>query len=352
MAGGEVGDFNFNETTGLINIPVARVAPAGSVQLSLGAHAIGGKGSPFGIDVDDKFFDNDGTVRLIAGLPGRVEVSIMGLHGGIFKNNQYVFGAKWLAVPDAPDHPAFAVGIQSINNSPQPNNPHPASFDTPSAFGVVSHSIPLNDSGMALDLHAGLGTGRLRNGFAGGELHFTPQFSMVGEYDGTVESAGFRFTPSTRFEILTTAQFQDKVKFGFLLSYRFGPTEPEDEIDQQLDTVPPDPSAGSVKVVTPEELKSLPAPPAPAPPEPQSMQPDPGPTVESLEADPGPVAVGEPAATTIPSPRYAPAVGEALVIRPAPTAESMQRVVDSNLGSQNVLRKRDRILQLPMRKRQ
>lgn len=387
FAGGEVGDFNFNETTGLINIPVARVAPAGSVQLSLGAHAIGGKGTPLGLDVDDLFFGNDGTVRLIAGLPGRVEVSVMGLHGGVFRNNRYIFGAKWLAVPDAPDHPAFAIGVQSLNTGPEPNNPHPTSFDTPSVFGVVSHSFPLNDSGMALDLHAGIGTGRLRNGFAGGEFHVTPEFSVVGETDGTIESAGFRFTPSTRFEILTTAQFQDKVRFGFLLSYRFGPTETEDEIAEELDAVPTDPNAGTTRIVTPEELKSTPPPPpAPEPgslhdaPEPVSMSPVPVPVaptraqgaapdrtypvapveastpveVPAAPVEEAPVAltpVPAAAPVAIPGPRYAPAVGEAITIRPAPTSQSAERVVNQVPNSKMPLRKRDRILQLPMRKR-
>ena len=364
FAGGEVGDYNFNETTGLINIPVARVAPAGSVQLSLGAHNIGGKGTPFGIDVDDLFFDNDGTARLIAGLPGRVEISVMPLHGGVFKNNHYIFGAKWLAVPDAPDHPAFAIGVQSLNSVPQPNNPHPASFDTPSAFGVVSHSFPINDSGMALDLHAGIGTGRLRNGFAGGEFHVTPQFSVVGETDGTIESAGFRFTPSTRFEILTTAQFQDKVRFGFLLSYRFGPTETEDDVAEQLEAVPDNPDAGTTKVVTPEELKQQP--PAPAP---QSAAPAPAPapvaaaqpseTVvqfsqpETAPAAPQPVAMApeQRPEDLIPAPRYAPAVGEALVVRPAPSAASAERITRMTPSTRTPLKKRDRILQLPMRKR-
>ncbi|MCE7871495.1 hypothetical protein DYH09_14100, partial [bacterium CPR1] len=50
---GEVGDFNFNETTGLINIPVAKVAPGGSVQINIGTYATGGQPSPVGLDIDE-----------------------------------------------------------------------------------------------------------------------------------------------------------------------------------------------------------------------------------------------------------------------------------------------------------
>jgi hypothetical protein len=311
FAGGETGDFDFNETTGLINIPVARVAPAGSVQLSIGAQNIGGTGSPFGIDIDDKFVDTDGTVRAIGGLPGRVEVSVMGLHGGILTNNTFLLGAKWLAVPDAPDHPAFDVGIQSIGVGPDANNPHPTSFDTPSAFGVVSHSFPLNDEGMALDLHGGIGTGRLRDGFAGAEFHFNPVVSAIGEYDGTLGNFGLRFNPTNRFEILTTAQVSSKFStgYGFLLSYRFGPTEDGDVVDEELYAVPEDLTAGTVRVVLPEEANKMQWPAPSAAPVPTAAP------VGPVVAAPVPVTkvVVEPAPVVV-----APAPMEPVVVAPAP----------------------------------
>ncbi len=233
-ADGAVGDFNFNETTGLINIPVARVVPAGGVQLSVNSMILPGAPTPVGIDFDEPF-NNDGSIKVVGGLPGRVEISAMALHGGFFRNNRHVFGVKWLAVEDAPNHPGFAVGVQSLNSAPQDSNPHPARFDDPSFFGVVSHSFPINESGMALDLHAGMGTGRLNRGFAGGEFHFTPNFSIMGETDGTIESAGFRFTVSPRFQFMTTAQFQEKVRFGFQLSYNFGPTVDPDPVAEEYE---------------------------------------------------------------------------------------------------------------------
>ncbi|MEW6277009.1 MAG: hypothetical protein AB1758_00200 [Candidatus Eremiobacterota bacterium] len=262
-AGGAVGDFNFNETTGLINIPVARVAPAGSVQLAIGIHDIGNGNAASSLDIDEFGVGTDGNGRIIAGLPGRVEVSIMPLHGGYFRNNHYVFGVKWLAVPDAPDHPAFAVGVQSLN-SDAPESPavparkqnDPAHFDVPSFFGVVSHSLPLNDSGMALDLHAGLGTGRLRNGFAGGEFHLNPVVSVLGETDGTVQSAGLRFQPSRRFEIMTVAQFghPDYTRYGVQFAYRFGPTEEPDHTAEDYEANLVEPQKYEVRTVTPDQL--------------------------------------------------------------------------------------------------
>ncbi len=258
-ADGAVGDFNFNETTGLINIPVARVVPAGGVQLSVNSMILPGAPTPVGIDFDEPF-NNDGSIKVVGGLPGRVEISAMALHGGFFKNNRHVFGVKWLAVEDAPNHPGFAVGVQSLNSAPQDSNPHPERFNDPSFFGVVSHSFPINDSGMALDLHAGMGTGRLNRGFAGGEFHVTPNFSIMGETDGTIESAGFRFTVSPRFQFMTTAQFQEKVRFGFQLSYNFGPTVDPDPVAEEYEgpTDPIEEPAQPGSQQAPEGVQPLP----------------------------------------------------------------------------------------------
>ncbi len=233
---GEVGDFNFNETTGLINIPVAKVAPGGSVQINIGTYATGGQPSPVGLDIDE-FFANDGSIRLVGGINDRVELSAMALHGGVFMNNRWLFGAKWLVLPDAPDHPAFAVGVQSLNAGTTNSQPVPPHFLDPSVFGVVSHSFPLNDSGMALDLHGGIGTGRLRNGFLGGEFHVVPQFSLIGETDGTIRSAGLKFSPNNRFDILTSVQFQRQETFlGFQLSYRIGSAEAGDDVAEEYES--------------------------------------------------------------------------------------------------------------------
>ncbi len=337
-AGGEVGDFNFNETTGLINIPVARVVPAGSVQLSLGAHDLDNGQGPTGIDADDALLGNDGNARLIAGLPGRVEISVMALHGGFFKNNHYVFGAKWLAIPDGPDHPGFAIGVQSLNNTPQVNNPHPAHFDTPSAFGVVSHSFPLNDSGMALDLHAGIGTGRLRDGFAGGEFHLIPELSLVGETDGTIESVGFRVTPGKRFQLLASAQLQDPIRYGVMISYLFGPTEDEDEVAETYENPPPaDPKAGTTRVVPPQELEPNPEP----APEPGSGSPQKG------EPSPEPEATAPLPANEV---RAVVAVAPAVVAppEPSPVARTPEKV--ATVQPMRLL-KRDRMLRMPLQRR-
>lgn len=237
FANGDVGDFNFNETTGLINIPAARVAPEWSLQLSPQFQGVGrtlsgpnGYKGPAGFkDLDDSFGGNDGSFRGILGLPGRVELSAMALHGNV---NSLVFGGKWLAIEDADDHPAFAVGVQSIRTHLDEVRAHPANFDDPSFFGVVGHTFKLNDDGLALELQVGWGSGRLKNGFVGGEVHITKNVSLIGEYDGTIRSAAIRITPHPRWEIMPAVQFQSnqQVHVGLSVSYRIfndGVAEPE-----------------------------------------------------------------------------------------------------------------------------
>ncbi len=311
FADGAVGDYNYNETTGLINIPVARVQPAGGIQVSIGASHLGSGGKPTGIDFDEIFGGNDGTIKFIGGLPGNVEVSAMALHGGVFANNRWVFGAKWLAVPDGEDHPGFAIGVQSLNSGPVNGVSPPPGFGTPSAFGVVSHGFKLNDDGLGLDLHAGIGTGRLRRGFAGGELHFTPNFSIMGETDGTIESAGFRFTVNNRFDFMTVAQFQDPVRFGFLFNYRFGVTD-DAEMDgpivrEEDEYAPSGPPAGPTdpgpddwdeKVPPPPpETTSIPQPLSTAPPIPEPVAAPPKAILPEPTASPQTLTVPERAPT-------------------------------------------------------
>jgi hypothetical protein len=232
-AGGKVGDFNFNETTGLINIPVARVQPTGSIQASVQAQDIG-RGKPESlagtslqnVNLDDAFVRNDGSFRVIWGAAKNIEVSGMLLHGGLHRS---IYGFKWLAVPGGDRKIAFAVGAQSIgmkneNNLSTGGAREPLNFTKPGVFGVASYTTPLNDTGMSLDLHAGIGTQRLKNPFGGVEFHFSPQISVIGEHDGTINSVGMRLTPDRRWDVLFAAQLQKQTRFGLALSYRFGNT--------------------------------------------------------------------------------------------------------------------------------
>ena len=283
-ANGDVGDFNFNETTGLINIPAALVAPEWSLQISPQFQGLGRTlsqpgstaGRGFG-DLDDSFSGNDGSFRGIIGLPGRVELSITALHGNI---NTLVYGAKWLAIPDSEDFPGFAIGVQSVGAHPDVARPHPSHFDTPSYFGVFGHRWDLNDDGMGVELHGGWGTGRLNRGFVGTEFHFDKMFSLIGEYDGTIESAALRIKPDDRWEVMPALQFQshNQVHVGLSVSYRFGNTGKEDEKPSEEFVSPggtvQTPAEPSAPVVAPPAQVVEPTPP-PVPPvaEPKVRQP-------------------------------------------------------------------------------
>lgn len=227
---GDVGNFNFNETTGLINIPIARVAKAATIKFSAQMAAFNRAGNGAGgttgrgiNDIDDGLFSSDGSFRGIFGLGKGLEASYYVLNGSANPTDA-TYGFKWLAVEGTDEHPGFAVGVQSLNAGTRPSNPHPTHFNPASFFGVMSHSFALDDDGKAIDLHAGIGTGRLRNGFFGMEFHFNDQWSVMAEHDGTIQSVGLRIVPHERVEVMPVLQFQhnNQVHVGLNLSYTVG----------------------------------------------------------------------------------------------------------------------------------
>ena len=206
-AKGEVGDFNYNETTGIINIPAARVAPAGSFQWTEQIQALmrGQRDFSYNPSDYDDFLYNDGDTKFLWGAGGGLEFSLMLLHAG---TQAPVFGVKWEAVADAEDHPAFAIGAQSLDVRPQPVNPHPPQWDHGTFFGVLGHWFPLNEDGMGFELQAGIGTGRLAHGFFGGQFHFSRELALAAEYDGTIKSAAIKWYPNDRWMLMSAVQFQ------------------------------------------------------------------------------------------------------------------------------------------------
>jgi hypothetical protein len=233
-----VGDLSYNETTGIINTPAAKVMPAGGIQLGVEwqdmafpgtgfytSHATG----PEPLDGGNALFDNAGDTHGIWGIGHNIELSVENLHAGI---NSPIFGGKWLAVDDDADHPAFAIGVQSIDLKAQNgitsqySYSHPAFFDHPSVFGVVGHTFVLNDNDMTLELDGGIGTGRLRNGFAGAELHFNKWLALATDNDGNIESTALKFYPSDRFEIWLDMQSQVPYRYGASIRYTLGATKP------------------------------------------------------------------------------------------------------------------------------
>jgi hypothetical protein len=232
-----VGDLDYNETSGIINTPAAKVLPAGSVMLGvewqdttfpgLGLYTSGATG-PNPLDFGNALFQNAGNTHAIWGLGHNIELSVEALHAGI---NSPIFGGKWLAVEDDEDHPAFAIGVQSIGAkasngmTSQYDYPHPSFFDHPSVFGVLGHTFALDDEGASLELDGGIGTGRLRNGFVGGELHFNKWIGLAADYDGTIESYALKFFPSDRFEVWLDAESQVPWRFGASIRYTLGATK-------------------------------------------------------------------------------------------------------------------------------
>ena len=232
-----VGDLSYNETTGIINIPAAKVAPPGSIMLAIewqdttfpgvGLYTSRETG-PRPFDLGNGLFQDAGDYRILAGIGNNIELSYMNLHFGI---NDPIFGVKWLPIQDDSDHPAFGIGVQSIGLKAQNAEtsyayPHPAYFDHPSLFGVVGHTFSLNDDGMTLELEGGWGTGRLKNGFIGGEFHFNKVIGLAAEYDGTIESYALKIFPSDRFTILVDAQAQVPYRFGMSFRYQLGRATP------------------------------------------------------------------------------------------------------------------------------
>lgn len=308
---GDVGNFNFNETTGLINIPIARVAKAGTFKFMVQPTAINRVGV-FG-GVDDSAFANDGTQKTIIGLGKGMELSLSMLTG-VQKLDSFVLGFKWNAIEATEDTPGFSVGIQSIGAGVRPFNPHPPHFNGASVFGVASHSFKLNDDDMAIDLHAGIGTNRLRNGFAGMEFHFNDTWSLIAEHDGTIQSAGIRITPNDRVEIMPVLQFHsnNQVHAGFSLGYTFGGFNGEKTVEpDKVEPIKPLPDQPSSPAADPTSVTPAPASPSG---EPTSVKPAPAP------ASPASVP------TSVKSAPVVPAVVSASV-KPAPASQTNERSI-------------------------
>ena len=218
------GDYNFNETTGLINIPTARVLPAGGIFLGFSAADMGRlpKNNTDQLD-EDAFIYSDDSLHLRGSfLPGW-ELSAMTLHHGFDRRN-IVFGTKIVLARESRDWPALAVGVQNAlghdDNRTDQFNPEPSQFGRPAYFAVATKNLPWGRWG-GLDLHLGWGTGRFeKRVFYGAEYGLARNFSVAGEFDGVLPSFGIRFRPSSRLRF--TLMVQDS-HLGLQLGYQFGP---------------------------------------------------------------------------------------------------------------------------------
>lgn len=218
------GDYDFNETTGLINIPVARTLPPNALWAGVGLAKYGGarndqKGT---VNSDFLFGPNDGTMHLMWGVLPGFEVSAMFLHGPLSGDPGVVYGAKLLLNRETKSFPCIAIGVQNMfasnDNPPDPQNLEPPWFAQRSLFAVASKTIPIGK--IPVDLHVGWGTGRFSSRiFYGGEVKFIKDFSVIGEYDGIQPNYGVRYTGIPRLRV--TLAVQERMVM-WQVGYQFG----------------------------------------------------------------------------------------------------------------------------------
>jgi hypothetical protein len=162
--------FNFNPTTGLLNIPIAAVAAPGELVL-------GGARASFGDANDDQAW-------LRVGLSPTTELALNHI-----ASDATTLNAQFLAGKTA-DY-SVAVGVQNLLGR------RPGAQDAqgqgkildPAVYAVVTR--PLTPSVRA---HYGLGSGRFGNFFGGLDYAPAPSLLLMAEWDGQEMNAGARWT--------------------------------------------------------------------------------------------------------------------------------------------------------------
>lgn len=229
--------FNWNQTTGLVNIPIARSLPRGAFY---GAFDFKAKhfqdlfGSEFLAGGGDK---GNGSFHLMFSPIKNVEIGIMGLHdvnrdGNVNTLSRFLrvppaqsfsTAIKWVVAEETQDMPSIAVGVENLTY------PYPKSNGRDEAipykgirekgfYAVASKSFPVGDQ--LLSLHLGAGAGRFNNRpFGGLEYTFDNGFAFLGEYDGNQATYGMRYTGLRNFRITAAMQGgQPTFQLGFILN--------------------------------------------------------------------------------------------------------------------------------------
>lgn len=229
----KTGNWNFNETTGLVNMPTARTIEPCTVSLFIRIARLG-KDAPLKkksqtsdpgqhtgtIWDSDWWIDSNGDRGLLASPFKNIEFSLMNIHSYTLTP---VVGAKWVFAEETDTMPALAAGahnITSINENINVRNKEVRDANSKIApFIVASKSFFEED---ILDLSVGIGAGRFRNRvFYGGELFLDKNkvFSAVGEYDGNISSYGIKFCPyKSRWDFGIFMQDVDNP--GFTVNYQ------------------------------------------------------------------------------------------------------------------------------------
>jgi len=227
------GNWNFNETTGLINIPTARTIEARTIKFSIRMARMG-KNPPLkrrsqspdpgaftGTPLDsDWWIDNNGDRTLLISPFKNFELSLMNLHSYTLTPS---VGAKLVALNEKRNFPAVAIGAHNITGVKEDDNIKSREVrDANSEIApfIVASKTFFKDK--KLDLSVGFGGGRFRNRvFYGGEFFLDKRkiFSAVGEYDGNITSYGIKIRPyKSRWDF--GAFMQDVDSPGVTINYK------------------------------------------------------------------------------------------------------------------------------------
>ena len=240
--------FNWNQTTGLINIPIARSLPRGTF---FGAFDF--KSQAFKDLFSSEFLASpgdhgNGSFHLMFSPIKNVEIAVMGLHdvnrGGnvntlgrllrIPPAQDFSTAIKWVVAEETQDMPSIAVGVENLTY------PYPVSADGKQEaitnihfrekgfYAVGSKSFPVGDQ--LLSVHLGVGTGRFQNHpFGGLEYTFENGLALIGEYDGWQGSYGLRYTGLRNLRVTMAVQGNQPT---FQIGYLFNPFDLLSDGDQ------------------------------------------------------------------------------------------------------------------------
>lgn len=287
---GADSQFNWNATTGLINIPIARTLRPGAF---FGAFDFKSRnvqslfGSEFlasGTDGNSGDLGN-GSFHFMFSPLRNFEVGVLGLHDVNRGGNVNSLG-RLLKIPPAKDFstalklvvmeedenlPSIAVGVENLTHPRNGDSEPNARFFQQGFYAVASKSFPI-DENQIVSVHLGAGTGRFQNRpFGGIEYALDNGLALLAEYDGFRSAFGVRYTGLRNLRATVAVQGGRPT---FQIGYTFNPFDLISDGDQ-YDYSPfakPIPAT-----VDPAEDPGAPAPPGSQPEPPAEPVPAPEP---------------------------------------------------------------------------
>ena len=231
--------FNWNQTTGLVNIPIARALRRGAMYGAFDFKSRNFKtlfGSEFLADPDDK---GNGSFHFLFSPIKNVELAVMALHdanrgGNVNTLNRlltfppgrdFSTALKWVVNEESANFPAIAVGVENLTY-PRPGASLGKEDDVPDArvkqrgfYAVASKAFELGEQ--MLNVNLGVGTGRFRNRpFGGIEYGFQNGLALLAEYDGFQGTYGVRYTGVQNLRMTAAMQGGQPT---FQIGYTFNP---------------------------------------------------------------------------------------------------------------------------------